>query len=79
MTPDPKRMREWATVGAATRLAQLDAERAEILRRFPNLPRRVRAALIGLRWRKQVSAKARKAMSAGMRRYWAKRKASERP
>jgi len=54
-------------------LAQIDAERAAIVKAFPDLRRGLPADVAAVRPRR-VSAKARKAMSEGMRRYWAKRK-----
>jgi hypothetical protein len=67
---------QWARLGAQHQLQQLDAERREILAAFPHL----RGAALGRtksRRRGPLSAAARKKMSAGMRRYWAKRKARE--
>jgi hypothetical protein len=67
----------WVMLGARTRLAQIDAERAEILKAFPVF-RRGASAGSGLRPRRRISAKARQAMKEGMRRYWAKRKAAQK-
>jgi hypothetical protein len=68
----------WVSLGASVRLQELDQERAEILRALPHLRKGRRAA--GLesaapRRRRRMSAAARKAMSAGMRKYWARRRA----
>jgi hypothetical protein len=72
-------MNEWARVGAASRLAQLGQERAVILKAFPEL-RHARATVVGGsklgRPKRRFSEAARKRMSAGMRKYWARRKAS---
>lgn len=68
---------DWARLGASVRLRQIEAERDAILRAFPELRRATRhpAALLGsVRRQRQVSAAARKAMSAGMRKFWARRK-----
>ncbi len=65
----------WARLGAQLRLAQIDQERANILRSFPGLKRgRVAGAVV--RPKRQMSAAARRAMSAGMKKYWARRKAA---
>ena len=76
MAPMAKDMNTWAQLGASTRLAQLDRERAEILKAFPNLRRGSPTHLAGVRPKRRISAKARKAMKEGMKRYWAKRKAA---
>jgi hypothetical protein len=67
--------KKWVKLGAWTRLAELDHERAEIFKAFPDFKRRTPAAA-GLRQKRRISAKAREAMREGMRRYWAKRKAA---
>ena len=70
--------REWALRGAGARLAELSAESAAILRAFPELKRAGAAAKIAggrtSRPRRTITAAGRRAMSAGMRRYWARRK-----
>jgi hypothetical protein len=63
------RQQEWARIGASARLREIEAERAEILREFPDL----RSAHGGPR--RKLSSAARKRLSAGMRKYWARRKA----
>jgi hypothetical protein len=80
MAPYAKEQKEWARLGAATRLAQLRQEVAAILRAYPDLRRGVPAAAAasGTRPKRVMSAKARAAMSEGMRKYWAKRKGSGR-
>ena len=80
--------REWARLGAAARLQQIDAERQSIFAAFPELRRErgrpaavagaeepVRRGRGGSRKGRKLSPAARKRMSAGMRRYWARRKA----
>ena len=70
--------REWAKLGAAARLAQLDTERAAILKIFPDLGRKgasVAAVTFG-KPKRRFSSAARRRMSAGMRKYWARRKAA---
>jgi hypothetical protein len=65
----------WARLGAQLRLAQIDQERSGILRAFPGLKGdRIVGAVV--RPKRQMSAAARRAMSAGMKRYWARRKAA---
>jgi hypothetical protein len=76
---------EWAKVGAAVRLKELDQERAEILAAFPELGggRAARVAAsparagrtAGRKARRKLSAEARARMSEGMRKYWARRRA----
>jgi hypothetical protein len=72
--------REWAKVGARTRLEELDQERRAILARFPDLLKAtpVRRGPGGSRPGRKLSAEAKKRMSAGMRKWWAKRKAGAR-
>jgi hypothetical protein len=68
----------WVSLGASVRLQELDQERAEILRAFPHLRKgRMAARLdtVAPRRRRKISAAAREAMSEGMRKYWARRKA----
>lgn len=65
-------VQELARTGARERLKQLDAERAAILRAFPD------SGKSGIKPRRTVSEKDRAAMSAGMRRFWRRRKAAER-
>jgi hypothetical protein len=79
----PARLRELARVGAETALNRLRAEIIAIERTFPELalPRRrraVRSAVkdAGRRTRK-MSAAARKAVAARMKRYWAERKKAQ--
>lgn len=74
--------RQWARAGAAVRLGELLSEVAEIYRAFPELRQaggRVAAvvgAAAGPRGRKRkFSARGKKAISEGMRKYWVRRKA----
>ena len=69
--------REWAEIGARARLEQLDSERNAILARYPNLrkPSPARRGPGGSQKGRKLSDAAKKRMSAGMRKYWAKRKA----
>jgi hypothetical protein len=71
--------RDWARIGARTRLVAIEQERAAILKAFPEL-RRGPGALVSPtgRPRRQFSAAAKRRMSAGMRKYWAKRRAEGR-
>lgn len=69
--------REFARLGAAARLKELDQERVAILKAFPGLkhgaaPRK--AGPGGSRPGRKISPAAKRRMSAGMRRWWAKRK-----
>ncbi len=74
--------REWARLGAAARLAAIDRERAEILAAFPDLRhglgRSQAAAVLPVAPRRRLSAAGRRALSEGMRKYWAARKKAER-
>ena len=76
MAPKSKDVNAWAQLGASTRLAQLENERARIFQVFPNLRRGRPTDFAQIRPKRRISAKARKAMSEGMRRFWAKRKAA---
>jgi hypothetical protein len=64
-------------VGAETRLKEVQAEIAEIYRVFPELRsgRRI-SADGGAPKTRQFSAKGKAAISEGMRKYWARRKAA---
>jgi hypothetical protein len=74
--------REWARVGAGARLVEIDRERATILKAFPELRRggAPKGAVAGLtatgKPKRRFSAAARRRMSAGMRKFWARRKAA---
>jgi hypothetical protein len=68
--------RDWARRGASVRLAEIDRERAAILKAFPELKGGGKVNLNGSgRPKRRFSAAARRRMSAGMRKYWARRKA----
>ena len=72
--------RELAELGARARLAQIDKERADLLKSFPGLLRATASAGAsgGARGRRKLSEAAKKRMSAGMRKYWARRKAQRK-
>jgi hypothetical protein len=79
--PKPRSARlQWARLGAEARLREIDEERATILAAFPELGRTGRSARQGSggRKRRTMSAAARRRMSAGMRKYWAKRRALQK-
>jgi len=74
--------RQWARAGAAVRLGELQSEMAEIYRAFPELrkPGGRAAAVAGATAgpdgkKRKFSARGKKAISEGMRKYWARRKA----
>ena len=64
----------WMRLGAATRLILVDKERDAILAAFPDL---ARASRVRKKW--TLSPEGRKAISEGMKRRWARRRAEERP
>jgi len=66
---------EWARIGAGMRLRELEVERAAILKRFPELRRAGVAAAGSRAGLRKLSPAARRKLSAGMRKYWARRKA----
>lgn len=66
--------RQWARLGAAARLVEIETERAAILKAFPELKAGTPGSAAKPGRRRKISAVARRAMSAGMRRYWARRK-----
>ncbi len=72
--------KQWARVGAQARLKELLAETAEIYRVFPVLRRQkagatVAAGTTGTSKKRRFSAAGKRAISEGMRKYWARRKA----
>jgi len=78
MTVTPS-VRQWAMVGARARLQAINQERETILKAFPGLRREGAAgpsATPGLNPKRRFSAAARRRMSAGMRKFWARRKAA---
>ena len=66
---------EWARLGAARRLKEIEKERQDILAAFPELKNASSVRADGSP-RRTMSPEAKKRMSAGMRRFWAKRKAA---
>jgi hypothetical protein len=70
-------VKKWVRLGAWTRLAEMDVERAEIFKAFPDFKRGAPAASRA-RPKRRISAKGRAAMKAGMKKYWARRKAAEK-
>ena len=88
-TNDRAREREWALKGASARLIEIGQEREAILRSFPELrnaggaggsvrrssPNLTAGATVR-RKRPKLTAEAKRKLSAGMRKYWAKRKAA---
>jgi hypothetical protein len=82
---DNQELRRLAQIGAQARLAELDSERASLLRVFPGLrrthaqsdgsPSRT-AATKSRRRRSNMSAANRKAVSERMKKYWANRRAA---
>jgi len=81
---------DWARLGATARLRELELERLAIFKAFPDLSKgapSVRSSIsvratypvdaLGRR-RRTISPQGRKRMAEGMRKYWAKRKASEK-
>ncbi|HXT68435.1 MAG TPA: hypothetical protein VN700_01665 [Vicinamibacterales bacterium] len=75
MAAQNDRTRQWARIGAATRLREIDGERQAILKEFPELKWAKNGATFGGP-RRKLTADARKKLSAGMRKYWARRKAA---
>lgn len=72
-------MNEWAKLGASLHLADLEREEAAIFRAFPGL-RRGRTEVpetAPAKRRPRMSPAARRAVSARMKAYWAKRKKRE--
>jgi hypothetical protein len=76
-------LREYARLGAQARVAQLNAELAEIYRTFPGLrsgrggagrTAPAESAATRMRRRKPMSAAQRRAVSQRMKKYWAARR-----
>ena len=63
-----------ARFGAAARLAELDRERAALLRVFPGLRAAAGSDTAGGQKRRGMSAAARRAVSVRMKKYWAARR-----
>ena len=78
---------ELARIGATHRFQQLKAELASLVKAFPHLrygsavspamPDAVEEGSVRRRRRKKMSPAARKAVSARMKKYWAKRRAQK--
>ena len=70
---------QWAKLGAAARLKEIQEELASIYRAFPELKGQLGSAAVasiaGGQKRKRFSAEGKAAISEGMRKYWARRKA----
>ena len=70
---------QWAKLGAAARLREIQEELASIYRAFPELKGQRSLATPtstgGRQKRKRFSAAGKAAISEGMRKYWARRKA----
>ena len=75
MTSTSDRTREWARLGAKARLLEIDQERAAILREYPDLGRSGPVRTATGRSRPKLTPAAKRRLSAGMRKYWARRKA----
>jgi hypothetical protein len=77
MAAAPEPQREWARLGAHARLMAIESERVAILKAFPELARggAVHSANGLVLPKRRFSAAARRRMSAGMRKFWARRKA----
>ena len=75
-TLSPRELKRLARVGAQARLAELARERAAMLRMFPDLGRASAGATAAARPRRRrgMSAAARKAVSARMKKYWAEQR-----
>lgn len=76
-----KELYRLARMGAEARLSELDRERVDILRSFPDLARTKSGKLAGSgeapgfrRRRRTMSAAGRKAVSRRMKKYWAARR-----
>ena len=69
---------EWLRVGAESRLSQIQEEIEAIYSAFPELRKgRVTAAAAPAPGKRAFSRKGKQAISDGMRKYWARRKAAE--
>jgi len=81
MASQPHQHAEWARFGAKTRLAEIQAEMNAIYEAFPELrhsrPAAAESSVSGAATKKnrRFSAAGKNAISQGMRRYWARRKA----
>lgn len=68
---------QWAKLGAAARLKEIQEELASIYKAFPGLKgqRSLAPSASPRRKRARFSAEGKAAISEGMRKYWARRKA----
>ena len=69
---------QWARLGAAARLKEIQDELSAIYRAFPDLKGQrglAPLASAGRQKRRRFSAEGKAAISEGMRKYWARRKA----
>jgi hypothetical protein len=68
---------EWARIGAGARLLEIERERIAILKQFPELRRGAGRQVVARTGgtRPKLTPAARRKLSAGMRKYWARRKA----
>ena len=75
----PADVNQWAKLGATARLKEIQDELAAIYRAFPELRGQrgpaTGAKASGRQKRKRFSAAGKAAISEGMRKYWARRKA----
>jgi hypothetical protein len=79
MAAGTAQMNDWAELGASLRLAELEREEAAIFKAFPAL-RKERPEVRGTglaKQRRRMSPASRRAVSARMKTYWAKRKKRE--
>lgn len=74
---------QWAIKGAVARINEINAELQAIYHEFPELKGSKRAAASGTvgepavsKKKRTMSPEARKRMSAGMRKFWARRKSA---
>ncbi len=75
---DAKMQQSWLRAGAEVRLGQILAELETIYRAFPDLRRgRKQTASAPSSGKRVFSRKGKAAISDGMRKYWARRKARE--
>ncbi len=70
--------KEWLRVGAESRLAQIQEEIEAIYLAFPELRKPgTTVAAAPIRGKRAFSNKGKRAISEGMRKYWARRKAAD--
>ena len=73
-------LRSYALIGAQARLAELDRERVDLLDTFPELDQRPPSApaKTTVPQRRAMSNAAKQAISIRMKKYWAKRKKTQK-